>query len=76
MSNDDATRAAPGDQQPKPGDLSPRTKAALEAYREASMLDDDFPAELEEPACSYCDDDGGDPMNDYVLPCPHCGGFR
>jgi hypothetical protein len=24
--------------------------------------------------CPYCDGDGGDPLNDYVLPCPECGG--
>ncbi len=30
----------------------------------------------EEPACAYCDDDGGDPYNDYCLPCPRCNGGR
>ena len=25
-------------------------------------------------ACPLCDGDGGDPGNDYVLPCPVCGG--
>lgn len=24
--------------------------------------------------CPYCHGDGGDPYNDYVLPCPECGG--
>jgi DnaJ-class molecular chaperone len=25
-------------------------------------------------ACRACDGDGSDPMTDYVLECPHCGG--
>jgi hypothetical protein len=28
----------------------------------------------DEPVCGYCGGDGGDPLNDYVLPCPECGG--
>ena len=30
-------------------------------------LDDDY-------VCQYCDGDGMDPLNDYVLECPQCGG--
>ena len=28
----------------------------------------------EDATCPYCGGDGGDPLNDYVLPCPHCDG--
>ena len=36
---------------------------------------DDVPYELnDEDVCPYCGGDGGDPLNDYVLPCPECGG--
>lgn len=24
--------------------------------------------------CPLCDGDGSDPLSDYVLPCPECGG--
>jgi hypothetical protein len=27
----------------------------------------------EDEACPCCGDFGGDPMNDYCLPCPLCG---
>ena len=38
---------------------------------------DDVPYELlDDNVCSYCDGDGGDPLNDYVLPCPVCGGWN
>lgn len=33
------------------------------------MLDDDEP-------CERCHGDGWDPWNDYLLPCPACGGER
>jgi hypothetical protein len=26
--------------------------------------------------CYYCAGDGGDPLSDYTLPCPECGGFN
>lgn len=35
---------------------------------------DDVPYELNDDVCPYCDGDGGDPYNDYVLPCPQCDG--
>lgn len=28
----------------------------------------------DDEVCPYCDGDGGDPLNDFVLPCPYCGG--
>ena len=34
---------------------------------------DDGQDELHEPACDVCDDEGGDPLCDYCLPCPKCG---
>jgi hypothetical protein len=34
---------------------------------------EDGPAELQEPDCDYCYGEGGDPLNDYCLPCPKCG---
>jgi hypothetical protein len=37
---------------------------------------DDVPYEFGDDVCPYCDGDGGDPLNDYVLPCPECGGFN
>lgn len=30
--------------------------------------------ELDDDVCQYCNGDGGDPLNDYVLPCPCCQG--
>lgn len=36
--------------------------------------DDDDDGEPDRPACPLCDGDGGDPLCDYVLPCPACGG--
>lgn len=35
--------------------------------------DDPYRDYEEEPACDYCHGDGGDPLCDYVLPCPYCG---
>lgn len=35
--------------------------------------EDDGPAELQEPDCDYCYGEGGDPLNDFCLPCPKCG---
>ena len=32
-----------------------------------------FDYEEEEPDCDYCEGEGGDPLNDYCLPCPKCG---
>ena len=39
--------------------------------------DDDFPDyedDDEDRTCPACGGDGGDPMNDYVLPCEYCDG--
>lgn len=42
------------------------------------MSDEDAPFDYDEEArddtCDYCDGDGGDKWNDYILPCPKCGG--
>lgn len=36
--------------------------------------DDDYADyEEDEDRCDYCDGEGGDPLNDYCLPCPVCG---
>jgi hypothetical protein len=35
---------------------------------------DDEPYELRDDVCPICEGMGGDPLNDYVLPCPYCGG--
>lgn len=42
-------------------------------WAEADEFEDDYPAELEDPDCPVCEGEGGDPLNDYVLPCPECG---
>lgn len=34
----------------------------------------DVPYELDDDVCPICEGMGGDPLNDYVLPCPYCGG--
>lgn len=34
--------------------------------------DDDRPHE--DRTCAYCDGDGGDPWNDYIMECPMCLG--
>jgi hypothetical protein len=30
--------------------------------------------DYEDHECQRCHDDGMDPWNDYLLPCPECGG--
>ena len=30
--------------------------------------------DYDEPICARCLGDGMDPWNDYMLPCPECGG--
>lgn len=51
--------------------------AAIEAKRIAlvplAALDDDRDDETDDE-CSHCLGDGMDPWNDYMLPCPLCGG--
>jgi hypothetical protein len=27
----------------------------------------------DEPRCATCGGEGGDPLNDFCLPCPECG---
>lgn len=52
-------------------------RATLETVPDPHVeYDDDYdqgPAELEEPDCDDCYGEGGDPLNDFCLPCPKCG---
>jgi hypothetical protein len=34
----------------------------------------DYDDSGEDRTCAYCGGDGGDPANDYCLPCPYCDG--
>ena len=40
------------------------------------MDDDELPDydDTDRQTCPFCDGDGGDPGNDYVLLCPECEG--
>lgn len=40
------------------------------------MEDDDYQEydDTGHEACAFCGGDGGDPGNDFVLPCPECDG--
>jgi hypothetical protein len=29
--------------------------------------------DADEPVCETCGGEGGDPLNDYCIPCPECG---
>lgn len=43
--------------------------------RRPAMEDDEFiEYDDDREACPLCGGDGGDPGNDYVLPCPECDG--
>lgn len=45
------------------------------AWRAGADLDDvDEWDEWDEVVCERCNDDGMDPQNDYLLPCPACQG--
>ena len=57
-----------------------RSRAAAVAAKRVALvpLDDDDPRQFEDDEaddeCSHCHGDGMDPMNDYLLACPICGG--
>ena len=54
--------------------------ATFGCHRELKMERDPYYETTEEwgwdvpEECPYCGGDGGDPFNDYVLPCPFCEG--
>lgn len=56
--------------------VSENGKPLLRLEVRPSMTDDDDPEyeDDEDRACPACGGDGGDPMNDYVLPCEYCDG--
>ena len=37
--------------------------------------DHEYAEEQEEWSCEYCNGTGGDPWNDYIMPCEHCDGM-
>lgn len=43
---------------------------------ETRLLDDmpDYDDDEPDPVCEHCHGTGGDPMNDYILPCEECDG--
>lgn len=57
-----------------PGDDLPHSAmTAGVADKCTDYLDDDSP-DPSERGCTYRSGTGGDPWNDYILPCPHCDG--
>lgn len=67
-------------------DISPEEAAeecaeieARDAWMEGADLDDGEdlmgdPDEYDMDGCPHCNDDGTDPMTDWLLPCPVCQG--
>ena len=54
-----------------------RTRAAALAAKYIALVPlDDEPddCDQDDERCPCCDGDGADPMSDYALPCPVCGG--
>jgi Lar family restriction alleviation protein len=66
-----AQSCVPAELAPLPA-ASPETKGVCNGCDECTDYDD----EAEEPECPRCHGDGGDPWNDYILPCPVCQGER
>ena len=46
----------------------------MHAYGDEHYWDDRDEEFDDEPVCPCCGGDGMDPMTDYALPCPECGG--
>ena len=60
-----ACQSAPSSGEREPGMAEPTFTAP-----ETDAIDDEW----DEPVCERCNDDGMDPQNDYLLPCPACQG--
>lgn len=65
-------------------DRDPYARAVLDAFHALESADscangcagcEDCIDDSDESRCPCCDGDGMDPMNDYVLTCPACGGM-
>lgn len=58
-----------------------RSRAAAVAAKHVALVplddhDEDHDGEGPDDAvCEHCHGDGRDPLNDYLLPCPHCTEF-